>query len=368
MRIAFLIDRLGLDGISRVCLTQSKGLASRGVEVAIFTKKVSSHILKSLDNINIFRVYNEGYNVRNTLRSLSEYDIVHSHYITLSTLGSLISLTGIPHIFHEHGHFFPYFPRSFKSFVGFTRYILFESPNIILSKRIIAISNFVDREIRRIFPFTNVQKIRVVYNPIDSGIFGPVKTEKARELLGLDGFQHIILSIQSPGRQNDYEYIQIVKTILSKQKNTAIIIITRNRYSYDYIKEKLRNLTSVMIYNNIPSDRHLNLLYNASDVYFTISRWESFGYTIAEAMFVGKPVIGYDITAIGELIVNGFNGFKVPIGRWDLLTNAILTLLNDEEIRKQFGKNAREFAVESFSLDVITQRLLAIYKEVVESK
>jgi glycosyltransferase involved in cell wall biosynthesis len=251
--------------------------------------------------------------------------------------------------------------------VGFTRYILFESPNIISSKRIIAISNFLGEEIQRIFPFTNTQKIRVIYNPIDKEAFSLVNPEKAKELLGLDCFEHVVLNIQAPGRQNDYEYIQIAKTVLAKQKNVAIVIIMRNTNSYSYIKKLLGRFGNVIILYGI-SDYTLNLLYNASDIFFTISNWESFGYPIAESMFAGKPVIGYNVTAIGELIVNGFNGFKVPLGHWDAMANAICSLLNDEETRKQFGKNAREFAVKNFSLDTITQRLLAIYKEVVESK
>ena len=368
MKVAFLIDRLGLDGISRVCLAQAKGLASRGVEVAIFTKKVFPQILKSrLENINVFKVSISGYNIRKILHSLSEYDVVHSHYITFSTLGSLINLAGIPHIFHEHGHVFPYLLRNFKSFVGFTRYILFESPNIVLSKRIIAISNFISREVQRIFPFINTQKMRVIYNPIDITAFSLVKPEKARELLKLDHFQYVILSVQAPGRQNDYEYIQIAKTILSKQKNIAIVTVMRNRDSYNYIKKLLGSIDNVITLYGIP-DYELNLLYNASDVFFTISRWESFGYPIAEAMFAGKPVIGYDTAAIGELIINGLNGLKVPIGQWNAMANAILTLLNEEQIRKQLGKNSKEFAVRNFSPAVITQKLLEVYKEAVMLK
>jgi glycosyltransferase involved in cell wall biosynthesis len=201
----------------------------------------------------------------------------------------------------------------------------------------------------------------VLYNPVDD-VFKQVDPTRAKRILGLDTYQHVILSIQTP-RQDNYEYLKILDTITQKTNDVIFVLVTRTKQAYNYFYKYLKKYNNAILFDGIGDDNYLNLLYNASDLYFTISRWEGFGYPLAESMYLGKPVIGYDTTAISELILNGFNGFKVPVGRWDIMANAILAILKDNVLEEELSKNAKLFALRNFSLDITTQKLLKLYKE-----
>lgn len=51
--------------------------------------------------------------------------------------------------------------------------------------------------------------------------------------------------------------------------------------------------------------------YAACDIFISSTFWEGFGLPFVEVMATGKPVIGFDATAISELIINGYNGYKI---------------------------------------------------------
>jgi glycosyltransferase involved in cell wall biosynthesis len=365
MKVTFIVDKLGKGGISRVCLTLAKGLVRRGINVSVLTRNIEPNFLSGYPlnwkHINICKTgVKKLVNGSQSLKIITDSDIIHSHYTPLSLLGSLFHIKGYRHIYHEHGHVFTYFRKSFKSYIGFINYLFSESITLNLSDRIIFISEFIKKETSRLFPFVSLRKSSVIYNPVDDA-FKRVDYKKSREILGLDSYRYVILSIENP-RQNNCEYLEIFNTITRKIGDIAFVLVTRSKQGYDYLYSCFKKTNSnVILLRNIMADEQLNLLYNASDLYFTLSRWESFGYPVAEAMHVGKPVIGYDATAINELILNGFNGFKVPLGDYRKIADAIVKILEDEELRKKLGENAYFFSHKHFSLDIVTQKVLNLY-------
>jgi N,N'-diacetylbacillosaminyl-diphospho-undecaprenol alpha-1,3-N-acetylgalactosaminyltransferase len=68
-----------------------------------------------------------------------------------------------------------------------------------------------------------------------------------------------------------------------------------------------------------------------------------------EAMSAGLPVIGTDVGDNRYLIEDGYNGFIVPCMDVQVITDRILYLLNNEEIRKEYGTNSREKIEKEFS-------------------
>ena len=63
----------------------------------------------------------------------------------------------------------------------------------------------------------------------------------------------------------------------------------------------------------LPHDR-LPEYYRPTTVYVTPTQYETFGYTILEAMACGCPVISCRVGAVPELIEDGVHGVLVPFG------------------------------------------------------
>lgn len=105
------------------------------------------------------------------------------------------------------------------------------------------------------------------------------------------------------------------------------IIRTNNLEDKAFIKGITNNVTSVLL---------------QGDIFAFPSAYEGFGLTLAEAMSVGLPGIGYkNCSAVNEIIEDGVNGMLVDDGIDDL-TAKLQILMKDKEMRVRMGRAAHE--------------------------
>ena len=102
-----------------------------------------------------------------------------------------------------------------------------------------------------------------------------------------------------------------------------------------------------------------------ADLLFLPSETESFGLAALEAMACEVPVIASNIGGLPEVVVDGESGFLCPVGDVDAMVAAAETLLNDEDLRREFGRKGRARAIEHFSQEDMVGRYRELYEEVV---
>jgi phosphatidyl-myo-inositol alpha-mannosyltransferase len=91
---------------------------------------------------------------------------------------------------------------------------------------------------------------------------------------------------------------------------------------------------------------------------------ESFGMVLTRAFACGTPVVASDIPGYRE-VMTPEAGVGFPAGDVTALTEAVVTLLEDEPRRHSLGEGARRLAVARYSWDDIARRLVSIYERVV---
>ena len=97
-------------------------------------------------------------------------------------------------------------------------------------------------------------------------------------------------------------------------------------------------------------------LYSECGVFVLSSRFEGMPFVLIEAMSCGSPCISFDCpNGPRELIEHGVNGILVPAERVDALSDAIVELGENPELRQRLGDAARKVA-EQFSEDRIVAR------------
>jgi polysaccharide biosynthesis protein PelF len=88
--------------------------------------------------------------------------------------------------------------------------------------------------------------------------------------------------------------------------------------------------------------------FNQGDIVVLSSISEAFPFSILEAMLCGKPIVATAVGGIPEQIEGC--GIAVEPRNPATMAEAILTLMNDEEKRANFGRAAREKAAQEFSV------------------
>ena len=129
-------------------------------------------------------------------------------------------------------------------------------------------------------------------------------------------------------------------------------------------------LADKVIFLGRVSDEDLVALYHACDVFVlpAIHRSESWGAVQVEAMACGKPVVCTELgTGTSFVNLHGQTGLVVPPRDAAVLAQAIGTLLQDEPVRQQMGRRAQERAENEFSFTKMVQRLVDLYKDVLNT-
>ncbi len=84
--------------------------------------------------------------------------------------------------------------------------------------------------------------------------------------------------------------------------------------------------------------------------------------SLLEAGAMSKPIITTDSSGCRDIVKDGLNGILVPIKNEQSLMRAMLTLSNDETMRKVMGKAGRKMVLESFDARIINQQTLEVYR------
>jgi glycosyltransferase involved in cell wall biosynthesis len=112
------------------------------------------------------------------------------------------------------------------------------------------------------------------------------------------------------------------------------------------------------------SDPQLVNAFHAADLFLLPSIHEPFGIVILEAWAAGLPVVASNVGGIPSFVRDGVNGALFASDDCGALTAALKTTIANGDIRKRLAE-AGHREVEQCSWDRVTQRLAAIYEEVV---
>ena len=101
----------------------------------------------------------------------------------------------------------------------------------------------------------------------------------------------------------------------------------------------------------------------AMDVFVMPSLQEGLGLALMEAMAQGLAVVGSAVGGIKTLIKDQVNGLLVEPADAAGLAKGILQLINDAQMRKNLGSNARKFIMENFSKEKMVKSTEGVYRQ-----
>lgn len=184
--------------------------------------------------------------------------------------------------------------------------------------------------------------------------------------LGISPNEKIVLFV---GRLSYYKGLEYL--IEAMQKIEAKLLIVGDGALRKKMEEKVESLSlnHKIIFLGQVSDKKLRFLYQICDVFVlpSIERSEAFGLVQLEAMAYGKPVVNTSLpTGVPYVSVDGETGITVEPRNSRALAEAINKLLNDEELRKKYGTQARRRVEEYFTVEKMNEKIFEVYKELMQ--
>ena len=103
----------------------------------------------------------------------------------------------------------------------------------------------------------------------------------------------------------------------------------------------------------------------AADAGIYSSEHESFGLSILETLFYGRPVVAFRIGGIPEVVIDGECGFLHPFGEIHAMGRSLALLADSPERAKELGANGRRRAEMHFAANRIVPQYEALYRRVI---
>ncbi|MBC8358494.1 MAG: glycosyltransferase, partial [Candidatus Aminicenantes bacterium] len=103
------------------------------------------------------------------------------------------------------------------------------------------------------------------------------------------------------------------------------------------------------------------------DIFALPSLNEGMGRVLAEAMALGKPIVGSNVGGIPDLVTHGKNGFLVPVRNSEKLAKYIQILIKNKEQREKMGQVGKEM-VKNFSKEKMVEKIANLYEELLTQK
>ena len=114
---------------------------------------------------------------------------------------------------------------------------------------------------------------------------------------------------------------------------------------------------NIKIVDYVPREE-LYKYYSQGSVFVIPSLEEGLSKVMLEAMACGLPVIATPNTGAEDVVVDGEDGFIVPVGDINRLTEKILFLYENEKVRKAMGERAREKILNNFTMEHYCERFI----------
>jgi glycosyltransferase involved in cell wall biosynthesis len=95
-----------------------------------------------------------------------------------------------------------------------------------------------------------------------------------------------------------------------------------------------------------------------TDVYVLPSYREGLSRTTCEAMAMGRPIVTTDAPGCRQTVVEGVNGYLVPVGDAAALAAAMAHFLSDPSLVERMGADSRRLAEERYDMDTVNAALV----------
>jgi D-inositol-3-phosphate glycosyltransferase len=382
-------------GMNVYVIELARRLASRGIEVDIFTRATSSAlppVVEAADGVSVRHIHAgpfEGLTkgelpgqlcvfAREVLRSeaaqpVGHYDVVHTHYWLSGQVGALArDRWGVPLVHSMHtmakvkndaladGDT----PEPAARIIG-------EEQVVEAADMLIANTDIEAKQLINLYD-ADPGRVEVVHPGVDLSVFKPVDVRAARTGLGLPADAHVLMfagriqPLKAPDVLLRAVAVLLEETPSLRSRLVVPVVGGPSGTGLEH-PESLAQLAAELgiddVVRFVPpvAQPELARWCAAATLVAVPSYNESFGLVAAEAQATGTPVIGAAVGGLTTVIRDGHSGLLVDGHEPRDWANAIRRVFDDDALRARLEAGAVEQA-RLFSWERTAQRTLDVYR------
>lgn len=366
-------------GAPRAAYYLAFNMAKRGHEISVFTTSVDSKdSIEKHENLTIYR-YATNFRIADSNISFGIFlkpinhniDIVHEHFDTPhGPFAGLryVKRKKVPLVITYHGDWVENYGGVIRR-VGVAFHNKFLVDKVLSYARvIISPSEYFINESRFLGKYRD--KIVVIPNGINLEEFNiPYTKEECRKKLGLpiEGEMIFFIGDLLPYKGPDI-LVKAMRRIVEDVPDTELIFAGKGmmRNELEKLSKKL-GIEKNIKFEGFVEESLKPFYYRAADIFClpSTASTESFGIVNLEAMACGIPIVASKIGGVPDVVKDGENGLLVHPGDSEALADAIIYLLENEEVREKMGRNGRG-KVEDYSWGGIAEETKKVYEKVIK--
>ncbi len=279
-------------------------------------------------------------------------DLLHAHYAT--SYGMLAALTGFhPYILSVWGTDVYAFPKKSLLHKNLLKFNLSKTDAILSTSKAMAI------ETKK---YTN-KNIEITPFGIDVDLFRPIQYNQ-------NNFKNEIVLGAVKSLEHIYGIDRLIfffKEILNRVDIPLKLIIVGSGTKESELKQLVSHYNlenNVVFTGRILHDRIPEYL-ETFDIYFALSRSESFGVSVLEASAMQIPVVVSNVGGLPEVVINEKTGIIIDPDNIESSIESIISLVKNKEKRTAMGIEGRKFVIENYTWENTINNYLSIYKNVI---
>ena len=330
----------------------SKSYKEKGIDV-ISLNKGKYDITKFIDLCRIMKEKN--------------IHIVHAHLQAAKILGILAAkVVGVP-IIITHERSTNQFLLTFPFSLLFTFLYLFVDSVISISEHV---NDYVKRKV--IF---STEKFSTVYNTVDDSFFKLASKDDEENGMMIHELEEeknngsILIGYigRIVSEKGLIFLVRAIPRIIEFEPNIKCIVVGSGK-DEKRIKDEVEKLNIQKHVYLAGETLNVHNILRLLDIFVYPSVYEPLGIAILEAMMYKVPVVASRVGGIPEIISDGRNGILVRGKNSQDLARAIITLIGDPRLRKEYAERGFETIKEKFSVENMIMSIEDIYQGLLEKK
>ncbi len=199
------------------------------------------------------------------------------------------------------------------------------------------------------------ENISVIYNGIDTEFFKP--SEKSPTPLVV--YINRIRKYKRPDLA-----LKVFKLVSERVKDVEFVIVGDGPYM-KVVKEMARELGIDVKFTGFVSEEGKARILSSAWVLVNTSAKEGWGLVNMEAFASGTPVVGFRVHGVKDSVKDGYNGFLSDYEDIYDMSEKVVEIIENENLRRMLSKNARKFA-EKYTWDNSAKEFEKVIKELIQ--